>query len=98
MLLLADDAALLGLHQVGLLQTTGRVLRRAVPHLGLRADRRDLLAAGYHRVVFAVLASCVHAARHHVVHFYFEQIIYVNGSSFETIEHSSEYLPSPSSI
>ena len=43
-LLLADDAARLRLHQVTLLQATGRVLRRAVENLRLAADRSNLAA------------------------------------------------------
>jgi len=43
-LLLADDAARLRLHQVALLQAAGRVPRRAVEHLRLAADRSNLAA------------------------------------------------------
>jgi len=54
---LANNATLLGLHEVLLGQPTGRVLRRAVVHLALGANR-DLRAA--HHSLVAVLASRVH--------------------------------------
>jgi len=44
-LLLGHDAALLGLHQVLLGQTTGSVLGRAVPDLRLGANSRHLTAS-----------------------------------------------------
>ena len=50
-LLLADDTALLRLHQVALLQATGRVLGRAVENLRRAADR--------HHAVLLNLASNV---------------------------------------
>ena len=46
-LLAADNASLLGLHQVLLLQPTAGVLGRAVVDLGLGAHRGDLAAAGH---------------------------------------------------
>jgi len=49
-LLLGNDAALLGLHQVLLGQATGSVLGRAVPHLRLGANSGHLAA---HHVVLA---------------------------------------------
>ena len=50
-LLLADDTSLLRLHQVALLQATGRVLGRAVENLRSAADR--------HHTVLLNLASNV---------------------------------------
>ena len=41
-LLLADNATLLGLHEVGLHQAAGRVLGRAMEDHGLRANGRRL--------------------------------------------------------
>lgn len=41
-LLLADDATALGLHQIGLDEATGGVLRRSVENLRLRANRGSL--------------------------------------------------------
>ncbi len=43
-LLLADNATILGLHQILLHQATGRVFRRTVPNLRRRAVRRHLRA------------------------------------------------------
>jgi hypothetical protein len=71
MLLLADNAALLCLHQMASGQTTGCVFRGAVPDLGLRADRRDLLGASLHCVVgFAILTRYIRTAHgSEVLHF-----------------------------
>ena len=56
MLLLADNAALLRLHQVLLRQPTGRVLGRAVENLRSAARREHISA-----LLITVLAcSCVH--------------------------------------
>ncbi len=56
MLLAADDATLLGLHQILLGQATGRMLCRSVVDLGLRADRGDL-ATAHHVVATRVVAA-----------------------------------------
>ena len=55
MLLAADDATLLGLHQVLLGQPTGSVLGRAVVDLGLCADC-PLASATHHRGVILTRA------------------------------------------
>jgi hypothetical protein len=57
-LLLADDATLLGLHQILLGQATGSVLGGAVVNLGLGAHSDHL--STNHRVVVAILTSGVH--------------------------------------
>ena len=58
-LLLGNDATLLGLHQILSRQATGGVLRGAVPDLRLRADGLHLLAATEHVVA---ARAVVHAA------------------------------------
>jgi hypothetical protein len=65
-LLLGNDATLLGLHQVLLGQATGSVLGRAVPHLRLGANSGHLAA---HHVVLAhshVVAATL-ATRHDLI-------------------------------
>ncbi len=47
MLLLGDDAALAGLHQILLGEATGSVLGRSVPDLRLGASRHHLAAASH---------------------------------------------------
>ena len=58
MLLAADNAPLLRLHQVLLLQPTGSVLGSSVVDLGLGAHCGDLACAAHHRRV--ILTSRVH--------------------------------------
>jgi len=57
-LFLADDATRLCLHQVALLEAAGRVLRRAVEHLRLAADRSNL-AAVLIAIVIVIVAAAI---------------------------------------
>ena len=62
-LLLADNATVLGLHEVLLCQATGRVLGGTVPHLSGTArggNLRATLLAILTRGILTVLASGVH--------------------------------------
>ena len=56
-LLLGNDATLLGLHEVLLGQATGSVLGRSVPDLGLRASR-------HHRATFLLILASIHLYIH----------------------------------
>ena len=65
-LLLGNDATLLGLHQILLSEATGSVLGGSVIDLRLGANSHHL--SSHHVVVLAILTSRIH--RVHRVHFY----------------------------
>ena len=64
-LLSGNDAAVLVLHEVLLLEATARVVRRAVPDLRVRAD--SALRATHHVVILHVAATRAATSTHHVV-------------------------------
>lgn len=68
-LLLADDATLLGLHQILLGESTGSVLGSAVEHLGLGAHS-DHLSTNHRRVVAVVVIAILTSG----VHFYISTV------------------------